>query len=371
MTLRVLMTADTEGGVWIYALALCRALAGYNVSFRLVALGQPSPTQVAAAAAAPNVELVVRPGKLEWMPEPWEDLDRLEADLLAQADAGDCHLVHLNHLVHAHLPWRRPVLCAVHSCVFSWFEAVRGAAPPPLWGEYRRRVARSLRSADRVLAPSAFMLEQARRFYGPFRAGSVIANGSAAPLAEVDTHRGGILAAGRVWDAAKNLAPLADLAERLTAPLRIVGPLASADGQQAAAGGAVSGPLSQQALWAAMRRARLFVAPALYEPFGLGILEAARSGCALVLGDIPSLRESWDGVARFIDPRRPTSWLPALEELLADDGQRRFLAAAARERAAGLGLEPMAHGYLQLYRQVSGAPLHTPDPVGLPVKEAQ
>ncbi len=40
-------------------------------------------------------------------------------------------------------------------------------------------------------------------------------------------------------------------------------------------------------------RAAIFAHPARYEPFGLSVLEAALSGCALVLGDISSLRELW------------------------------------------------------------------------------
>ncbi len=44
--------------------------------------------------------------------------------------------------------------------------------------------------------------------------------------------------------------------------------------------------------------------PARYEPFGLSVLEAALSGCALVLGDIPSLRES--GATRPCSSRRAT-----------------------------------------------------------------
>ena len=79
--------------------------------------------------------------------------------------------------------------------------------------------------------------------------------------------------------------------------------------------------------------AAIFAAPAHYEPFGLGILEAAASGCALVLGDIASLRENWDGAAVFLPAERCRP--------LADDsrpadrrrGERRRLAAAARARA--------------------------------------
>ena len=49
-------------------------------------------------------------------------------------------------------------------------------------------------------------------------------------------------------------------------------------------------------------RAAIYALPAHYEPFGLSILEAAMSGCALVLGDIPSLREIWGDAAVFVHP---------------------------------------------------------------------
>jgi glycosyltransferase involved in cell wall biosynthesis len=48
--------------------------------------------------------------------------------------------------------------------------------------------------------------------------------------------------------------------------------------------------------------ASIYVLPARYEPFGLTILEAALSGCALVLGGIESLKENWAQAAIFINP---------------------------------------------------------------------
>src|SRR5947208_13534633 len=81
-------------------------------------------------------------------------------------------------------------------------------------------------------------------------------------------------------------------------------------------------------------RASIYALPARYEPFGLSALEAALSGCALVLGDIPSLREYWDGAAFFCDPENPESLRSALLELIGCDSRRRKLAQAARARAA-------------------------------------
>lgn len=356
MSLRLLMTADTAGGVWVYALSLCDALASLDVEVCLVALGAPSEEQCEAAQRLDNVELVIRPCRLEWMPDPWRDLDALEDDLVRLADGAGCDLVHLNHLVHGHVNWGRPVVCAVHSCVLSWFEAVRGHPAPAQWDTYRSRVARSLRAADHVVAPSEWMLQRAGQLYGPLSRRSVIANGTNAPAGDPDSERHGVLAAGRVWDDAKNLAPLEALAQSLSVPVEIFGPrrVPDADSTETVTD---HGEAPQQALWSRMRGASLFISPAFYEPFGLGVLEAARAGCALVLGDIPTLRETWQGAAVFVDPRRPEDWDWAIEHLLADPAERVRLARAAQERAAGYTLERMAQCYLALYRRTTNAAL--------------
>ena len=348
MSLRLLMTADTVGGVWIYALSLCAALSKASITVKLVALGSPSEQQCDAANRLENVELHVRPVRLEWMQDAWPDLDELEGELLELG--RDCDLVHLNHLVHGHLNWGRPVICAVHSCVLSWFEAVRGHSAPAEWDVYRRRVGRSLRAADHVIAPSQWMLQRAGNLYGPLHRRSVIANGSAAPPGDPEAPREGILAAGRVWDDAKNLAPLAEMGPRLSAALSIVGPRRTPGGLQPKHR-AEAGDLPQQILCARMRRTRIFAAPALYEPFGLGVLEAARSGCALVLGDIATLREIWQGAAVFVDPRRPADLEWALEHLLHHRRERVRLAQTAHQRAAGYTLERMGQCYVALYRR--------------------
>lgn len=353
-SMRLLMTADTAGGVWIYALALCRALAAVGTAVRLVALGEPSPSQQAAAQEIPGLDLVGRPCRLEWMDRPWEDLDALAPELLEIAAWGRCDLVHLNHLVHADLPWRQPVVTVVHSCVLSWFESVRGTPAPPQWHEYRRRVRASLASADHVVAPSQWMLEAASRLYGPLHRRSVIANGSDAPLADPATARKGVLAAGRVWDEAKNLAPLMNLAARLSTPLRVIGPRRAPDPEAASAAAEAAdddGSVAQPELWSAMRRSCVFVAPARYEPFGLGALEAARSGCALVLGNIRPYTDLWRGAASFVDPERPQSWEHAVEHLLRHPMERLALAQAAQRRAAAFTVERMARCYLALYRR--------------------
>ena len=112
-----------------------------------------------------------------------------------------------------------------------------------------------------------------------------------------------------------------------------------------------------------LARAAVFAAPARYEPFGLGVLEAARSGCALVLADIATFRELWDGAAHFVAPDDAREWARALEELAQQPARRAALAAAARLRAEDYGLDRMVDNYCRVYaaarmmrpRQAKGA----------------
>ena len=78
----------------------------------------------------------------------------------------------------------------------------------------------------------------------------------------------------------------------------------------------------------------VFVSPALYEPFGLAVLEAAQAGCALVLADIPTFRELWDGAALFVPPSDDRAIAATLSTITADTALRTRMAAAAERRAA-------------------------------------
>src|SRR5204863_1804155 len=99
-------------------------------------------------------------------------------------------------------------------------------------------------------------------------------------------------------------------------------------GEQGSAefGGCVPlGRLSPDAMADWYARAAIFALPAYYEPFGLGPLEAALSGCALVLGDIASLREVWGDAALFVAPGSDRELESTLRTLIRDPGLRRCM----------------------------------------------
>jgi glycosyltransferase involved in cell wall biosynthesis len=96
----------------------------------------------------------------------------------------------------------------------------------------------------------------------------------------------------------------------------------------------------------------IFVSPARYEPFGLAVLEAAQAGCALVLSDIPTFRELWDGVAAFVSPDDDAAIAVAVEHLLRDQATRARLGRIARERSREHGIHAMSDGMLAVYASV-------------------
>jgi len=115
------------------------------------------------------------------------------------------------------------------------------------------------------------------------------------------------------------------------------------------------GRLSSSEMAERYGRACIFALPARYEPFGLSILEAALSGCALVLGDIPSLRELWAGAAIFVPPDDPDSLTQALHRLIADPAYLSAQGDLARRHARSYGTERMVARYLDAYAELLDA----------------
>lgn len=354
--MRVLMTADTVGGVWTYALELIRALGAYNTRVCLATMGHPpSPEQHAEIGRIKNATLFESNFKLEWMDEPWADVERAGHWLLDLDHRLQPDVIHLNGYAHAALPWRAPTLVAGHSCVLSWWRAVKGeTAPHVAWDRYQREVRRGLQAADRVVAPSRWMLDALEEHYGRLRRTKVILNGRDPALFTTACPKEKfVFTAGRVWDAAKNIRALEQIAHRLPWPVYVAGEAKHPDGDETTREPAANvnflGRLSAEPLRSWLARAWIYALPARYEPFGLSVLEAALAGCALVLGDIPPLREIWGGAAVFVPPGDARALSNAIEELATNDERRERLAERARARARELTPARMAREYQSLY----------------------
>jgi glycosyltransferase involved in cell wall biosynthesis len=356
---RVLMTADAVGGVWTYALELIGALAPHRVEFGLATMGAPlTAEQRAAARALPNVQLFESRFALEWMEDPWRDVDRAGHWLLGLERTFAPDLVHLNGYVHAALPWAMPVTVVAHSCVLSWHAAVRGCDAPASFDTYRRRVARGFKHADAVVAPTAAMLRAVERHWG-VTWGQVIFNARSPRLFQPGPKEPMVLTVGRLWDEAKNVAAVEACAPKLSWPVYAAGaPTRPFRVSGEPAHPPVSkvhhlGALAPEALAHWMSRAAICALPARYEPFGLAAVEAALCGCALVLGDIESLHEVWGDAALYAPPNDPDAIAAAVERLIADPALRGRLAASARGRALTFDPARQADRYLELYARLA------------------
>lgn len=349
---RVLMTTDALGGVWTYACELAGALALDGVTTALAVLGgRPSGAQRAQARRVPGLQLFESDFRLEWMDEPWDDVARAGEWLLELESKVRPDIVHLNGYSLGSLPWKAPRLVVGHSCVLSWWRAVEREEAPSRYDRYREAAREGLRSADAVVAPTAAFGRCIEEHYGPLDDVRVIPNGRCPTLFPCGRKDECILAAGRLWDAAKNLAALERVAPALPWRVYAAGDERSPGSNRELRG---LGRLSVERLAEWYRRAAIFAHPARYEPFGLAPLEAGLAGCALVLGDIPTLREVWRNAALYVDPDDEAQLRETLVGLIRYPGRRRRMAARARRQALRYTPTAMAAGYRHLYGELLG-----------------
>ncbi len=351
--LKILMTADTVGGVWTYTTVLCKALQQYGVQVHLLTMGALlTKEQHKQIDSLPNVKLYETNCKLEWMNDPWSDIATAKewvADLVAKIKPD---IIHFNNFGQADTRWDCPTVTVFHSCCISWWQSVKGEDAPAEWNLYRELVQNALHDADVVVAPSHAMLEQARAIHGDIEQGRVIYNGS--DVGRIAPKEPCILAAGRVWDEAKNIRILCDVAPKLEWPVHVAGNDVHPDGNEVewTENLVLLGQLPPDQMQLEMARASIFVSPTKYEPFGLAILEAANAGCAIVLNDIPTLKEIWGDAASYFDASDPSSLTALLKQHISDEDYRKAMAAKASERAKDFTVEKMAESYIKIYREL-------------------
>ncbi|MCF3936689.1 glycosyltransferase [Acuticoccus sp. M5D2P5] len=368
------MTTECTGGVWTYAMDLVSGLATVDVEVTLFVSGGPlSLERMVEAGHRPNLRLVRSELKLEWMDDPEADLAETNAILRDLEAEIRPDIVHVNGYANAAADFAAPVVSVAHSCIPTRWRAVNGAPSPFEWNEYRQRVKRGIQAADAVVAPTASHLAAVEAEYGAMRKAHVIHHGRSECLGVLPPKAPFALAAGRFWDEAKNLTRLRDAAPLVKYPIALVGELtrehvpttalpSEGDGGVPTPRGLTTfGRIDAPALEHSALAASVFVAPARYEPFGLGVLEAARAKMALILGDIPTMRELWDGAASFVDPDDAPAIATAIDTLLDDPAACARAGEIARERAVEYSLSAMTRGYRDLYRTLLGAPVARDD----------
>ncbi len=346
---RILMTTDAVGGVWRYSLDLARAMAAEGNSIVLAGLGpEPSRDQAAEARSFATLAWLTTPP--DWMTRNENDLDRLPAELDALVSAHAIDLVHLNAPTQAvGLELRCPIVVVSHSCVVTWLHAVRGDVIAGDWVWQWERHRAGFERADAVIAPSQSHAGALQACYGPIARLSVVHNG-ALPDSTAEGRNTFVFAAARWWDEGKNADTLDKAAAIAPWPVYAAGSLNGPDGQLARLDNCSTlGRVGYAEVRRMMAKAGIFVSPSIYEPFGLAVLEAATSGTPLVLADIPTYRELWDGAALFFEARDAHGLAGCITRLAGDDELRRQLGRHAADRARRFSLPAQSGATSEIY----------------------
>ena len=96
MKVRTLMTADTVGGVWTFAIELASALSRSGSHVELATMGAPlTPSQRIEAEEIPRLRLHEGHFRLEWMDDSWQSVDQAGAWLLDLERRLSPDVVHL------------------------------------------------------------------------------------------------------------------------------------------------------------------------------------------------------------------------------------------------------------------------------------
>lgn len=354
--MRVLLVADVVGGVRTFTRELVRELIARDVEVDLALLGEDRDREFECLGTR---SCEVRDLRLEWMQDPWDDVHETGLWIEELCELHQPDVVHMN--TFAPLPGRDvAVVLTVHSCVLTWWRAVHRCDAPADWDRYRALARRALDRADLLAVPTGALLDDLRAVYQRLPPTRVIPNGRSIPADDTAAcHRERlVLSVGRIWDEAKNAALLTQASAAIDGRVVLVGP--GDDAPERCAQGIARdnrvkrlGPLSEAGVLSWLSRAAVFAEPARYEPFGLAALEAALCGCALVLGDIPSLREVWGDAAAFVSPDDPESLAHAVNGLLADPARRSQAARAAHAVALRFSPAATADSYLDSYRQLT------------------
>lgn len=349
-THKILMTSDTVGGIWHYCLNLGRALQKSGVEVHLATMGPlPSNEQRAEAESISNLVLHESSYQLEWMPEPWDEIEQAGMWLLYLEQEIKPDLIHLNNYVFGELPWDSPCLVVGHSCVTFWWEDVRKEPLPPSWHTYYRRVKKGLQAADHVVGVSRGMLNRLHRHYGPFRSSSLIYNGVSSTILHQQEKEHYFFSIGRYWDEAKNLPFLQKAAPKLPWPLKLAGESSIGQGGSYLDG---LGKLNRQQINQQLSGAIGYISPSFYEPLGLATLEAATQGCILLLSDIDTHHEIWGDAALYFDPESPGSLALQAQRLKTEAGLADSLRKQALEKSRQYSLDNLVQAYLTLYSRL-------------------
>ncbi len=343
------MNTDNIGGVYTYSLDLAGNLKTMGAEVVLAVTGSELSEQ--QKTELQEFEYYFAAYKQEWMENPWDDIAQAGEWLMEINEKVQPDLVHLNSFSFGNLPWDVPVIMVFHSCVLSWWNAVHDEPAPARWKTYEQQVRSGLQNADKIIAPSRAMLNEAERFYGPFSHSEVIYNGRN-PEKFFSREKGRyIFSMGRLWDEAKNVKLIVEAAREIDCPIYIAGDNSAINTAEIPENVIFTGKLDQGQIAVFLAGASIYLLPVKYEPFGYSFVEAAFSKCALIGGKTGTLQEIWQDNMIYVE--NVDELVRSVNDLLQNGEKLKTSGEKAYQKAIeNYTLEKMTGRYLQLYQQL-------------------
>lgn len=355
--MRLLITADTVGGVWRFGLELAQGLLGAGDSVALVSFGRASsPAQRAeceklATSWGAQFRYLGSEISLEWMQDNCRCYEDGSAVLRQIAREFGAELLHTSQFCYGAAELGIPTVVTAHSDVLSWARACRneGLEETEWLRRYCALVEKGLDCADAVAAPTKWMLEALAEGYRLPERTRVIANGRSIPVFGAGPRVLRAVTAARLWDEAKDIGMLRTVMSPM--PLLVAGERECGGTEFAAPKGMeLTGTLREEDMMRLLAASAVYVCTSRYEPFGLAPLEAALCGCAVLARDIASLHEVWGDAALYFGDATELSTL--LTRLAKSPEMLREAQRQARVRAQRYTRFKMAEEYRALYAEV-------------------
>ena len=350
--MKVLMTTDNIGGVWTFSTDLARGLRKLGAEVILAVIGEPLTESQKELLIDIQYQHYVAPQ--EWMENPWEEVYAAGQWLYWIKQIENPDIIHFNSYTLACINWQVPVAVTIHSCVLSWWEAVKNEQAPISWDMYRWHIKTGIQSADFITAPTKSMLNVAEKFYGPFRSQRVIYNGRDRDLFQPRQKKKFIFSMGRLWDEAKNIKLLVEAAKFINYQVFIAGEFEEKSLNNLPSNVTLLGKLTQHEIAQWLSEAWIYALPAKYEPFGYSFVEAAFSGCTLIGGDIPSLHEVWNEAMIYTQTNNAAQLAGLINQLMDNETYLSEMGKQAYNHAMNhYALEQMAYEYFKLYKRIT------------------
>ena len=358
--MKILMTTDAIGGVWHYAIDLAQHLMSEQIEVVLVCMGpEPGTSRRETVERLQNNGLIFyhRPYRLEWMDDPWEDIEQANEWIRMIYEKEEPSLLHFNNYASAAMDWNVPNILVAHSCLASWWHQVKNEKLPDRYQHYFKTVQKAFQKADTVIFPSKGLLDTCKQLYGQIQEPRVVYNGVAFRLTdslyEFNSKMPILFSMGRLWDEAKNINLLLRAAPNIEGEVFIAG--AQPKDTPCPRNVRFLGELTRQQVMNWLKISAVYVLPVKYEPFGLSFLEAASHQCALVGGDIPTLREIWGESMTYVNTDDPKDLTKICNVLLNDPFESRKKGETAYLTAKKYPLNKQTAQYMKIYKELLGA----------------